>query len=56
MRILVINVNTTESITQAIAQQARSVAAAGTEIVGLTPFLAPNRWKAISKATWRPLR
>ncbi|SDV00721.1 aspartate/glutamate racemase family protein [Pseudomonas mucidolens] len=38
MRILVVNVNTTESITQAIAQQARSVAAAGTEIVGLTPF------------------
>ena len=38
MRILVINVNTTESITQAIAQQARNVAAAGTEIVGLTPF------------------
>lgn len=38
MRILVVNVNTTESITQAIAQQARAVAAAGTEIVGLTPF------------------
>jgi allantoin racemase len=39
MKILVVNVNTTESITQAIAEQARSVAAPGTEIVGLTPFV-----------------
>ncbi|AZF12086.1 Hydantoin racemase [Pseudomonas sp. R2-37-08W] len=38
MRILVVNVNTTESITQTIAQQARSVASPGTEIVGLTPY------------------
>ncbi|EIK93447.1 Asp/Glu/hydantoin racemase [Pseudomonas sp. M47T1] len=37
MRILVVNVNTTESITAAIAEQARSVAAPGTEIIGLTP-------------------
>ncbi|WP_328320679.1 aspartate/glutamate racemase family protein [Streptomyces sp. NBC_00388] len=37
MRILVVNVNTTESITEAIAAQARSVASDGTEIVGLTP-------------------
>ncbi len=34
MRILVVNVNTTESITQAIARQAQAVAAPGTEIVG----------------------
>lgn len=39
MRILVVNVNTTESITHAIAEQARSVAAPATEIVGLTPCL-----------------
>ncbi len=39
MKILVVNVNTTESMTQAIAEQARSVAAPGTEIVGLTPFV-----------------
>ncbi|MBD1551387.1 aspartate/glutamate racemase family protein [Pseudomonas typographi] len=39
MRILVVNVNTTESITHTIAEQARSVAAPGTEIVGLTPRL-----------------
>jgi allantoin racemase len=39
MRILVVNVNTTESMTEAIAEQARSVAAPGTEIVGLTPFV-----------------
>ncbi|GAA2303983.1 aspartate/glutamate racemase family protein [Streptomyces kunmingensis] len=37
MRILVCNVNTTESMTDAIAAQARSVAAPGTEIVALTP-------------------
>ncbi|MEX5493158.1 aspartate/glutamate racemase family protein [Pseudomonas asgharzadehiana] len=38
MRILVVNVNTTTSITDTIAQQARAVAAPGTEIVGLTPY------------------
>ena len=38
MRILVVNVNTTESITDTIAQQARAVASPGTEIVGLTPY------------------
>ena len=37
MRILVVNVNTTDSITQAIARQAQAVAAPGTEIIGLTP-------------------
>ncbi|MEB6592544.1 aspartate/glutamate racemase family protein [Pseudomonas asiatica] len=38
MRILIANVNTTEAITEAIAEQARAVAAPGTEIVGLTPW------------------
>lgn len=37
MRILVANVNTTESMTASIAAQARRAAAPGTEIVGLTP-------------------
>jgi allantoin racemase len=37
MRILVANVNTTESMTDSIAAQARSIASAGTEIVGITP-------------------
>ncbi|WP_219417660.1 aspartate/glutamate racemase family protein [Pseudonocardia nigra] len=37
MRILVVNVNTTASVTEAIAASARAVAAPGTEIVGLTP-------------------
>jgi len=37
MRILVANVNTTSSMTDSIAASARSVAAAGTEIVGITP-------------------
>ncbi len=38
MRILVLNVNTTESMTDSIAATARSVASPGTEIVGLTPL------------------
>ncbi|MGE2730813.1 aspartate/glutamate racemase family protein [Mycolicibacterium vaccae] len=37
MRILVANVNTTASMTEAIAESARGVASAGTEIVGITP-------------------
>lgn len=42
MRILVVNVNTTESMTTTIAAQARGVAADGTEIVGLTPFFGAD--------------
>jgi allantoin racemase len=38
MRILVANVNTTETMTKTIEEQARAVASEGTEIVGLTPF------------------
>ena len=37
MRILVVNVNTTQSMTDGIGEQARRVAAPGTEIVALTP-------------------
>jgi allantoin racemase len=37
MRILTVNVNTTESMTEGIGEQARKVAAEGTEIVALTP-------------------
>lgn len=37
MRILVANVNTTVSMTEAIAASARTAASAGTEIVGITP-------------------
>ncbi|VXB52459.1 Hydantoin racemase [Microbacterium sp. 8M] len=37
MRILVANVNTTEAMTDAIAEAARAAASPGTEIVGLTP-------------------
>ncbi|GAA2387727.1 MULTISPECIES: aspartate/glutamate racemase family protein [Gordonia] len=37
MRILVANVNTTQSMTDAIAESARAVAAPGTEIFGVTP-------------------
>ncbi len=42
MRILVVNVNTTESITQAIARSAQAVRRAGTEIVGLTPYFGAD--------------
>lgn len=37
MRILVVNVNTTASMTEGIARAARQAASAGTEIIGLTP-------------------
>ncbi|MGW8375595.1 aspartate/glutamate racemase family protein [Streptomyces sp. ODS28] len=37
MRILVVNVNTTEAITKGIGEQAAAVASPGTEIVPLTP-------------------
>src|SRR4029453_3142110 len=37
MRILVANVNTTQSMTDSIAAQARAAAAPGTEIIGITP-------------------
>lgn len=37
MRILVANVNTTQSMTDSIADQAKAAASAGTEVVGLTP-------------------
>jgi len=37
MRILIANVNTTETMTEAIAEAARAVASPGTEIIGLTP-------------------
>lgn len=37
MRILVANVNTTESMTEAIGRQAAAIAAPGTEIVPITP-------------------
>ncbi|MBB4933520.1 allantoin racemase [Lipingzhangella halophila] len=42
MRILVVNVNTTITMTRAIAAQARDVARPGTEIVPLTPFFGPE--------------
>ncbi|MDG9882762.1 Asp/Glu/hydantoin racemase [Pseudomonas putida CSV86] len=38
MRILIVNVNTSEAITEAIARQAQAVAAPGSEIIGLTPY------------------
>ncbi|MDQ4213465.1 aspartate/glutamate racemase family protein [Microbacterium sp. ASV81] len=37
MRILVANVNTTETMTEGIAEAARAAASPGTEIIGLTP-------------------
>jgi allantoin racemase len=37
MRILIVNVNTTDSMTEGIGEQARRVASPGTEIIPLTP-------------------
>ena len=42
MRILVVNVNTTESMTQSIGARARAVAEPGTEIVPLTPLFGAD--------------
>ncbi|AUI51412.1 aspartate/glutamate racemase family protein [Arthrobacter crystallopoietes] len=42
MRILVVNVNTTESMTEAIGRQAAAVASPGTEIVPLTPLFGAD--------------
>jgi allantoin racemase len=42
MKLLVVNVNTTATMTEAIAASARSVAAPWTEIVGLTPTVGAD--------------
>jgi allantoin racemase len=42
MRILVVNVNTTSSMTEAIAASARAVAGPDTEIVPLTPAIGAD--------------
>lgn len=42
MRLLVVNVNTTEAMTLAIGQRARRYAAPGTEVVALTPSFGPD--------------
>lgn len=42
MRILVVNVNTTEAMTEAIGRQAAAVASPGTEIVPLTPLFGAD--------------
>lgn len=45
MRILVANVNTTETMTEGIAEAARAVASSGTEIIGLTPDFGAQSWE-----------
>ncbi|GHG49255.1 Asp/Glu/hydantoin racemase [Sinomonas cellulolyticus] len=42
MRILVANVNTTQSMTDSIAQAARGAASPGTEIIGITPTIGAD--------------
>lgn len=42
MRVVVANVNTTETVTEAIRQQADKAACAGTEILAVTPFFGPS--------------
>jgi allantoin racemase len=51
MRILIVNVNTTESMTHAIGMQARKVAAPGTEIVALTLRFGAESVEGILRAT-----
>ena len=47
MRILVVNVNTTESMTSVIGEQARAAASPGTEIVAVTPRFGPASVESI---------
>ena len=47
MRILVINVNTSEAMTAAIGAQAQAAASAGTEIVAATPRFGPASVESI---------
>jgi allantoin racemase len=47
MRILVVNVNTTESMTRLIAEQARMAASPGTEIIPATPTFGPPSVESI---------
>ena len=42
MKIVVVNVNTTASMTEAIVSSARSAAAPGTDVVGLTPAVGAD--------------
>ncbi|WCZ37434.1 Asp/Glu/Hydantoin racemase [Corynebacterium heidelbergense] len=55
IRIGIVNVNTSESMTQTILAAARSVAAQGTTVLGLTPAIGPasveNHVEAILSAT-----
>lgn len=47
MRILVVNVNTTESMTSAIGEQAGAAASLGTEIAAVTPRFGPASVESI---------
>jgi allantoin racemase len=47
VRILVVNVNTTESMTALIGEQARAAASPGTEIVAVTPRFGPASVESI---------
>jgi allantoin racemase len=42
MKIVVVNVNTSETVTEAIGAQARAVASPGTEVLAVTPFFGPE--------------
>src|SRR5688572_20004565 len=42
MKLLIVNVNTTTSMTETIVESARAVAASGTEVVGLTPTIGAD--------------
>jgi allantoin racemase len=42
VRIVIVNVNTTEAITESVRRQAAAVAASGTQIDAVTPFFGPT--------------
>jgi allantoin racemase len=47
MRVLVVNVNTSESITRAIGEQAQAAASADTRIVAVTPRFGPESVESV---------
>ena len=53
MKVLVVNVNTSQSMSDVIDEAARRAASPGTEIVTLTPYFGAEGSTATSRATSR---
>ena len=54
MKIIVVNVNTSESMTDVITAGARRYASPGTQTEVLRPFFGPEAVTVASRATCRP--